>query len=142
MSSKPVTTDHLHRIPHFLSLDEILFLHRVEVATSGGTPALRDLGELESALGAPQASFGGVYLMTIFEMASSYIYSIAYHHPFLDGNKRTALLSALTFLFFNGYEVDEIYEEEFADWVLGLLTHKYTKEDLTQFVTERAHKRK
>ncbi len=76
-----------------------------------------------------------------FEMAASYIYSIAYHHPFLDGNKRTALLSALIFLYFNGYTCHEEYEEELADHVLDLLTHHEEKEELAAFIRGRATRR-
>ncbi len=85
-------------MPRFLVKEEVLHIHRIEVARTGGTPAIRDIKELDAAVAAPQASFGGTFLMDTFEMAASYIYSSAYHHPFLDGNKRTALLSALIFL--------------------------------------------
>lgn len=125
----------------FLSKEDILFVHRVEVARTGGTPAIRDMGELESTIGAPQVTFGGVEMMSIFEMAATYVHSIVYHHPFLDGNKRTALLSALIFLYYNGYTCDEEYEEELADIVLGLLSHDYAKEDIAEFFKNRCQKR-
>ncbi len=136
-----ISDNMVRKTPRFLSIDEILYLHRIEVARSGGTPAVRDLKELDASVGAPQATFGGVYLMNIFEMAATYIHSIAYHHPFLDGNKRTALLSALLFLYYNGYECDEYYEEELADQVLGMLSHEYRKEDIATFLSGRCHKR-
>lgn len=125
----------------FLSKEEILFVHRVEVERSGGTPAIRDMGELESSVGAPKVTFGGVEMMNIFEMAATYVHSIAYHHPFLDGNKRTALLSALIFLYYNGYTCEEKYEEELADLVLGMLAHDYEKEDIAKFFESRCEKR-
>jgi death-on-curing protein len=56
--------------------------------------------------------------MDIFEMAATYLNSIAINHPFMDGNKRTALASSLTFLFMNGYEIEESYDEELADKTL------------------------
>ncbi|ERP39273.1 type II toxin-antitoxin system death-on-curing family toxin [Chitinivibrio alkaliphilus] len=124
----------------FLCREEILYLHRIEVERSGGTAALRDARELAAILDAPKVTFGGTYLMDIFSMAATYIQSIVYHHPFLDGNKRTALLSALTFLFFNGYTCDETYEEQLADVVLDLISHDISKDDLAHFFSARCFK--
>ena len=63
----------------------------------------RDPGLLESALAAPEASFGGVYLLdSLFEMAAAYLWHLAKNHAFIDGNKRTALGVALVFLRLNG----------------------------------------
>jgi death-on-curing protein len=71
-------------------------------------------------------------------MAATYVNSIALNHPFLDGNKRTALASSLTFLYLNGYEIDELYDEELADKIIELVTHKITKSDLTLFLHSRS----
>jgi death on curing protein len=89
---------------------------------------------LEAAVGAPQARFSGQFLMDIFEMAATYLNSIVFNHPILDGNKRTALASSLTFLFINGYETDESYEEELADKTIELVTRKITKAELADFL--------
>ncbi len=96
------------------------------------------LNALESALGAPQASLSDQFLMNIFEMAATYLNSIAINHPFLDGNKRTALASSLTFLFMNGYEIDEFYNEELADKTVELVTRKITKSDLAEYLKSRS----
>jgi death-on-curing protein len=77
--------------PRFLTISEVMEIHDQEIAAAGGLSGVRDLKALESALGAPQASFNSEFLMDIFEMAATYINSIALNHPFLDGNKRTAL---------------------------------------------------
>ena len=58
---------------------------------------------LESAVAQPQASFGGEYLhVGVFEMAAACLFHIVQNHPFVDGNKRAGLLSALVFLDMNG----------------------------------------
>lgn len=88
--------------PKFLTLEDILFIHEQEIATAGGSPGIRDKKGLESALGAVQASYDGDYLQDIYEMAATYLNSIVNNHPFIDGNKRTGLASALTFLLING----------------------------------------
>jgi death on curing protein len=126
-------------IPRFLAIDEVLEIHAGEIARSGGAPEMRDVKALESALGAPMASFGGGYLMDLFEMAATYVQSIAVNHPFLDGNKRTAAASALTFLLLNGYEVEEEYDEELADKVLGLLAKRTTKDDFAVYFRQHCH---
>lgn len=67
---------------------------------------MRDFGLLQSALAMPQASFGGEWLhRDIFEMAAAYAFHISQNHPFIDGNKRTGLASALVFLDLNGFAV-------------------------------------
>jgi death-on-curing protein len=85
--------------PRFLTVSEVTEIHDREIETAGGLAGTRDMKTLESAVAAPQASFGGEYVMDIFEMAATYVNSIAMNHSFVDGNKRTALASALTFLF-------------------------------------------
>jgi len=87
--------------PRFLSISEVIEIHEQEIKAAGGLAGIRDAKALESAIGAPQASFKGEFLMDIFEMAATYLNSLAMDHPFLDGNKRTALASCLTFLYIN-----------------------------------------
>ena len=71
-------------------------------------------------------------------MAATYLNSIAFNHLFMDGNKRTALAAALTFLFINGYETEELHEEELADKTLELLCHKLSKQDIAQHLKTRS----
>jgi len=123
--------------PRFLTISEVIEIHDQEIAAAGGLSGVRDLKALESAIAAPKASFSGQFLMDIFEMAATYLDSIAINHPFLDGNKRTALASSLTFLFMNGYEIDELYDEELADKTLDLVTRKITKSDLAKHLKAR-----
>jgi death on curing protein len=124
--------------PRFLLVPEVLYIHDQEILISGGSPGIRDMAALESALGAPLASINGSLLMNIFEMAATYLNSIAFNHPFVDGNKRTALATMLTFLFMNGYEVEELYHEELADKTLELLAHKISKSELAQYLKIRS----
>ena len=59
--------------------------------------------------------------MDLFDMAAAYAVAIIYRHPFIDGNKRTGAAAALTFLYLNGFEVDERHPEELADVILEML---------------------
>jgi death-on-curing protein len=76
--------------------------------------------------------------MDIFEMAATYLNSIALDHPFLDGNKRTALASSLTFLFINGFEIHEQTNFELADKTLDLVARKISKSDFAQHLKSRS----
>lgn len=122
----------------FLTVAEVMDIHDQEITAAGGVSGLRDQAALESALGAVQASFAGRHLMDIFEMAATYVNSIALNHPFVDGNKRTALASGLTFLFMNGYEVEESGDEELADKTLELVNRRITKSDLAEHLRSRS----
>ena len=89
--------------PAFLTLAEVIEIHSDQIQRYGGDEGVRDHGLLESALAQPEASFAGEWLhRDLYQMASAYAYHISQNHPFLDGNKRTALASALVFLELNG----------------------------------------
>lgn len=118
--------------PFFLAEEDILFIHQQEIQISGGEPNIREQEGLKACVDAPKASFGGVYLYDIFGMAASYVTCLTMRHPFVDGNKRTALASALTFLYLNGFTIEESYDEELADIVLKFLKKVLSKEDIIE----------
>lgn len=93
--------------PEFLDLDEVLEIHALQLADFGGLEGVRDQGLLESALEQPRATAFGQFLHgDLFEMAAAYLFHVVKNHAFMDGNKRTALLSALVFLDINGISID------------------------------------
>jgi death-on-curing protein len=87
--------------PKFLSLAEVLYLHDESLKRYGGSAGIREPGLVESALGSAQNAFwyghGG-----LFEVAAAYAFHIAQSQAFVDGNKRTAAASAISFLDKNG----------------------------------------
>src|SRR5512143_183962 len=90
----------------FLTLAEVIEIHSDQIERYGGSPGIRDLNLLSSAVAMPSASFGRYYLHAdIYEMAAAYAFHIAQNHPFIDGNKRAALASALVFLVMNGISI-------------------------------------
>lgn len=127
--------------PNFLSIEDVLFFHAEEMKLSGTKPEIRDINLLHSAINAPKATFEGRFLMTIFEMAATYVNSICFNHPFLDGNKRAAAVSALVFLDINGYKFIEKYDEELAEIILKLVTKKITKDDLSSYFRQRCRRK-
>jgi death-on-curing protein len=117
----------------FLTVDEILELHGDQVLAFGGDPGVRDMGLLQSAVAMPQAGFGEEFAHVFpDEMAAAYLFHIAANHPFVDGNKRTALAAALTFLEMNGFRI-EAGRAATGDLVLDLAAGKIDKAAVTAF---------
>ena len=96
----------------FLTLAEVIEIHTDQIKRYGGTDAIRDMGLLSSAVAMPYASFHDTFLHAdIFEMAAAYAFHILQNHPFVDGNKRAALASALVFLELNGITISDPHEK-------------------------------
>lgn len=124
--------------PLFLTLDEVLSLHAEQIRLFGGSSGIRDLGLLESAMGTVEATFDGAFLHeTLFAMAAAYLHGICRNHPFLDGNKRTAVAAALTFLEMNAVEVDA-NEDAFYDLVIGVAEGHASKAAVAVFLEKHA----
>lgn len=92
----------------FLTLAEVVEIHTDQIMRYGGVDGLRDVNLLSSAIAMPYSSFSGTFLhATLFDMAAAYVFHISQNHPFIDGNKRTALASALVFLELNGIAISD-----------------------------------
>lgn len=103
----------------YLTPEQVLFLHSRLIAETGGGHGLRDLGMLLSALGRPQGTFDGKDLYPdLFSKAAALIDSLVRNHPFVDGNKRTAITSAALFLRMNGYRL-KVENEEMVRFTLA-----------------------
>ena len=90
----------------FIPKHIIIFFHEQLIDLYGGSAGIRDEGLLDSALEQPKAMFSGSYLHeSLFKMAAAYGFHLCNNHPFIDGNKRIALVAMDTFLQKNGYEI-------------------------------------
>lgn len=87
--------------PAFLTLDEVILLHRISLDEHGGAHGIRDQGAFESAVAQPMNDYWYGHA-DLFGVAAAYAFHIAEAQAFLDGNKRTAIASALAFLELNG----------------------------------------
>ena len=86
-----------------LSIDTVREIHAEAIKQFGGLNGVRDENLLASAVLTPQSSFGGKSpYAEIVEVAAAYLFYICNNHPFLDGNKRTAMMAAIVFLRLNG----------------------------------------
>jgi death on curing protein len=88
-----------------LAVDTVLEIHAEVLRAFGGADGIRDRGLLESAVAAPQATFGGESPFSdLAEVAAAYLFYLCRNHPFVDGNKRTAMTAAIVFLRLNDLE--------------------------------------
>jgi death-on-curing protein len=89
----------------YLSLAQVLHLHRLQIDGHGGATGLRDRSGLESAVGRPSMTFAGEDLYPDVEAkAAALMHSLVLNHPFLDGNKRVGAHAAIVFVEANGWE--------------------------------------
>ena len=101
--------------PEFLSEQDVLDIHALQMARFGGSSGVRDHGLLASAVAQPQAAFDGSFLHPdLFEMAAAYLFHLTSNHPFVDGNKRIGLAAALVFLDINGLGIRNGTEELYS----------------------------
>jgi death on curing protein len=115
-------------------------IHAEVLAAHGGSPGIRDEALLESAVNAPQASMmGRPVFKDPLEIAAAYLFYICRNHPFIDGNKRTALATCLVFLSENGLlpeeklDMDE-WEAFTLDVAPSVLNRAQTTERLRKLV--------
>ncbi len=88
-----------------LTVEIVREIHAEAIGRFGGSDGVREMALLESAVAAPQASVGGQSpYQDIAEVATAYLFYVCKNHPFVDGNKRTALGACLIFLRLNGIE--------------------------------------
>ncbi len=127
--------------PSYLSEAEIVELHDRIIGRTGGMAGIRDAAALESCVAQPKtAVFQYVPFRTVSAKAAAYCFFIVRFHPFFDGNKRTGLSAAVTFLLDNGvtpsFDADEMYELIIAvarrEAEIEDLTSLFEKASLTQ----------
>ena len=120
----------------FLTLAEVVEIHKDQIERYGGSSGIRDIGLLSSAVAMPYASFSSEFLHAdIYEMAAAYAFHICQNHPFVDGNKRTALASALVFLELNGISISDP-KEKLYDAMIKLATGKINKPEFAKILKD------
>lgn len=125
-----------------LSVENVLEIHRESIRRFGGSDGVRSRELLESAIAAPQAFSGGKSLFgDVIEIAAGYLYYLCSNHPFLDGNKRTALGACIVFLKLNGARPasdSEDWESLTLDVAAGKLSRLEATERLRALVEAEA----
>ena len=120
----------------YLNLAEVLDLHRLVIAQTGGAEPVLDLRALESPIAQPRATFEGRDLHpALADKAAALCNSIILNHPFLDGNKRVGHAAMEIFLMLNGYEVRASLEES-ERIILDLASGQVTREELGEWLKQ------
>ena len=125
----------------YLTVKDVLLLHNLAIDASGGSHGLRDLGLLESAVERPKVTYGGEDLYpTIFLKAGALLHSLLRNHAFIDGNKRTSVFSAMTFLELNKY-IFKAEQKEIVEFALKVEQERLSVEDIAAWLKEHAEKK-
>ncbi len=120
----------------YLTLAEVVELHRRLLQVTGGAPGIRDLGALEAAIAQPKATFDGVDLYpTLAEKATALCFSLIQGHPFWDGNKRVGYAAMETCLVLNGAEVDAPVDDQ-ERLILDLAAGRIGRRQLTDWLRQ------
>ena len=126
--------------PVFLTVDEVVALHDLQLRSFGGLAGVRDAGLLASAVAMRQAGFGEHFAHPdVFEMAAAYLFHLVQDHPFVDGNKRVGFHAAYTFLRLNGVRL-VMPQGEAYDLVIATAEGRATKQDIAAAFREYAHR--
>jgi death-on-curing protein len=120
----------------YLTVEQILDLHALVLARSGGSGGVRDRNGLESAVAAPRMTFGGADLYpSVGEKAAALGYSLVMNHPFIDGNKRVGHAAMEVMLVLNGYELSASVDEQEAV-VLAVAAGEMRREGFAAWVQD------
>ncbi|MEP6955946.1 MAG: type II toxin-antitoxin system death-on-curing family toxin [Chthoniobacterales bacterium] len=114
--------------PDFVDFEDVLELHSDSIREFGGTMGLRDEGSLRSAVGQPLNDYFYGHA-ALFEVAAAYAYHISQAQAFLDGNKRTAVATALAFLKSNDVKTPQ-HSSEIYDAMIGIAERRMSKPEL------------
>jgi death on curing protein len=126
----------------YLSLSEVIELHRRIMDQSSGASGLRDLGGLESAIAQPRMIFGGQDLYpTLIEKAGALCFSLIQNHPFVDGNKRIGHAAMEVFLILNGHEIQASVDDQ-ENLILGVASSQVTRDNLIAWLTDHVFEQK
>lgn len=117
--------------------ETVIAIHQRQVSEHGGIEGLRDEGLLSSALARPQNLLAYAQPRPdLAALAAAYAYGIARDHPFVDGNKRTALVAARTFLLLNGVNLEASQDEKYLTF-LQLAAGTLTEDQLADWIRNR-----
>ncbi len=120
----------------YLTLGEVVELHRLVLGATGGAPGIRDLDALQSASAQPKATFGGTDLHpTLIEKAAALCFALVRGHPFIDGSKRVGHAAMETFLVLNGAEIEAPVDEQ-VRLMLDLAAGRISRGHLTDWLRQ------
>jgi death-on-curing protein len=122
----------------YLSLDQVLALHKAQIDEYGGAHGLRERNGLESAVARPQRTFGGEDLYPdLSDKAAPLWHSLVVNHPFIDGNKRIGAMAAELFLIVNGVDLLAA-DDDLVDITMATARGEMSAEALAIWIRQRS----
>ena len=123
----------------YLSVEQLLRVHQLQIKAFGGSAGLRDRGGLESAVARPQMTFGGEDLYPdLASKAAALMHSLVMNHPFVDGNKRVGAMAMELLLSANGHGL-EASDDEVVEVALAVARGELSAEALAIWIRQRSH---
>lgn len=122
----------------YLNLEELIYIYTQIMQQSGGSPGIKDEGLLESTLAKPLVNFEGEELYPdIFTKIAVLMYAIINNRPFVEGNKRTAVMAVLFILRANGYQM-QANQDQLVDLARGIENDRYKVDQLVNWFRKNA----
>ena len=119
----------------WLTVHDLELIHMQIIDESGGGQGTRDTGRLESVIaGMQQETFGQELYPSTVDKAAVLVRGIIGDHPFVDGNKRTGIMSALIFLNLNGYSTDSVEDKALEDFAVKVATNKLEVAEIAEWL--------
>lgn len=126
----------------YVSAQAVLVIHARIIDATGGSHGVRDVGQIESAVTAPKQSFGGEEVYEeVFTKAAVLFKKLASYHPFVDGNKRTAVATASRFLYKNGHELS-VPQKEMVTFTVQVVEDGLEIDAIAEWLEENSKQRK
>lgn len=122
--------------PEWILEQTAIAFHHEQIALHGGGEGTRDLGLLQSAMARPINAYHYNQVVSLTKLAACYGFGIAKNHPFIDGNKRTALVVTLAFLELNGFSIKATQQETY-DIFLSLAAGEVSEKALAAWLESR-----
>ena len=116
----------------FPTIQEVVAIHDMLIDETGGATGVREVGALASAIMRPQIGYYG----SLIEEAAALLESLAMNHPFVDGNKRTALGTTETFLRMNGSFIDCDSQEAYDHFMRLFETNSFRFAELREWLED------
>jgi death-on-curing protein len=120
-----------------VTVEDLVFIHSAAIARYGGASGIRDVGSLEAAVSRPCVSFSGQEMFPgPIAKAAALMESVIQRHPFVDGNKRTGVASAIYLLRRHGYRLVRVTNAHLVELSLDVAAHRMDTEQLVSWFEE------
>ena len=120
-----------------VAVEDLVFIHSAAIARYGGASGVREPGSLEAAVARPYSSFGGQEMFPgPFAKAAAIMKSIIQRYPFVDGNKRTGIASAVYLLRKHGYGLIGVTNSRLVELSLAVAAHRMSAGELGVWLEE------